>query len=222
MHYYNILTYTDCFSYQLLVCYDCFFFLKKSMWLWNSLCPFFLFFFLQQAEELQWLRQPCLLLGNKKNESGLFHNQIDFFFFFKAEISSSLLEITLWTRIHSDIYQVKLKIEGCQILMDILTPCVYWDMRIIVIISFFCHVIFKCRLPSVGGRINLIIWDPDWLKSIIIWIINTLYCLHAATLISLLIRVTVTNDWDFGKDLIICTIIKLILKPVGVKKFNMF
>lgn len=49
----------------------------------------FVRFFLQQAVALQWLREPCLLLGNKKNECGLFHNQIDFFFF-KAEISSSL------------------------------------------------------------------------------------------------------------------------------------
>lgn len=26
----------------------------------------------------QWLREPCLLLGNRRNECGLFHNQIDF------------------------------------------------------------------------------------------------------------------------------------------------
>lgn len=41
----------------------------------------FIYFFLQQAVALQWLREPCLLLGNKKNECGLFHYQIDFFFF---------------------------------------------------------------------------------------------------------------------------------------------
>lgn len=45
-------------------------------------------FFLQQAEALQWLREPCLLLGNKKNTNEFFHNQIDFFF--KVEISFGL------------------------------------------------------------------------------------------------------------------------------------
>lgn len=45
----------------------------------------------------------------------------------------------------------------------------------------FCDVRFKC---SVGGRRNLIIWDPDWLKSVAIWIINTLCWLHVATCVS--------------------------------------
>lgn len=42
--------------------------------------------FSQQVVALQWLREPCLLLGNKKNEWGLFHNQIDFFFLVHREI----------------------------------------------------------------------------------------------------------------------------------------
>lgn len=74
MHCIFIVTQQDigCIISHQTVCYGVF---DRSMCLENSLYPFLLL--LQQAVALQWLREPCLLLGNKKNECGLFHNQTD-------------------------------------------------------------------------------------------------------------------------------------------------
>lgn len=106
--------------------------------------------FLQQAVALQWLREPCLLLGNKKNECGLFHNQIDFFlkerFLVVCNKKNSLDEDSYWhlsneERIFKNLYIFWYRYFACLIDRYVHTAVIcYWICDCHYFIFLWCDI----------------------------------------------------------------------------------